>query len=157
MLKTSLACAMMLALGACAGGNKTCPSDELRPDQRTGQLRGDEEGTAETVIPPDGQERTIILIPVPEGELTDEETQENVMPAPGEPDSGADPQAPTIFLIPIEPDEGEQPTMPENGGGLQEDLVPEAEGDVTSETLVPREAPPAEPAPPASDPKDIYF
>lgn len=157
MRKTSLACAAMLALGAaCTGANKTCPSDELRPDQRAGQVGEPEAGTAETVIPGErSQEQTIILIPMPEGEMTDEGEQEDLLPAPGAP-HGEEEQAPTIFLIPIEPD-GEAPDMPENGGGLQEDLVPEAQGDATSETVIPRN-PPEEPlAPPAPDPKDIYF
>lgn len=157
MVKTSLACAVMLALGAaCSGANKSCPSDEMRPDQRAGARSG-AEGTAETVIPGDPQERTIILIPVPEGEMNqDGETPEDAVPAPGGPDSGEDPQAPTIFLIPIEPD-GAQPDMPQDGGGLQEDVVPDFEGDATSETQVPRDEPAEEPAPPAPDPKDIYF
>lgn len=156
MLKMSLACAATLALGAaCTGANKSCPSDELRPDQRAGQVREGEEGTAETMIPGDpAQEQTIILIPVPESEMPHEGEQQDVLPEPGTPQGEEAP--PTIFLIPIEPD-GAHPAMPENGGGLQEDIVPDAQGDVTSETLVPREEPEQEPAPPTPDPKDIYF
>lgn len=157
MSKMSLACAVLALGAACTGANKTCPSDELRPDQRAGQVREGEEGTAETVIPGDpSQEQTIILIPVPESEMPEEGEQLDVLPEPGAPQGEAAPQAPTIFLIPIEPD-GAHPDMPENGGGLQEDIVPDAQGDVTSETLVPRETPEQEPAPPTPDPKDIYF
>lgn len=157
MLKTSLAWALALLLGAaCARSNKSCPSDELRPDQRTGQAH--DEGTSETVVPSEpSQERTIILIPVPEeAEPGSEGTPEDVVPAPdGEPQSGDDSQAPTIFLIPIEP-EDQSPEMPQDGdGGLQEDVVPNAPDAATSETQVPREGPAAEPAP--ADPKDIYF